>query len=198
MRKILATLAVFVLMIPAVSLAQHCDLLRHAEDLELTDQQVDQIKALSLDERKEMIRNRADLELAKLELHEMMMADNLDKAKIMKKSDEVSAIKAKMAKTRLEKRIDRMNILTAEQRAKANESMKFRGYGGPRYGHGNGGPRYGQGRGPGLRGYDGCRNNNGPERGKRFDCRRDGTGGQSSIMNEDLEADNEFVEIEDF
>lgn len=191
MKKFLATLAVMIIMIPAISMAQHCELLRQAEDLELTDQQIDQIRAISLDEHKQMIQNRADLQLAELELRELMMADNLDKAKIMKKSDEISTIKAKMAKTRLEKRIDRMNILTAEQRAKAKVEMRKRG--------GRDGIGFGPGQGPGMRGNRECPNNDGPRQGKHFNRRSAGDNGdQGAIMNEDLERDTEFAEMEDF
>ena len=117
MRTLIATLTALVLLIPAASMAQNCYLLRQADDLELTDQQIEQIRQNSLAERKEMIQLRADLQTAKLEMRELMIADKLDKARVLKKNDEISDLKAKMAKKRLEARLNRLSILTDEQRA---------------------------------------------------------------------------------
>lgn len=165
MRTYVVTLVAILMLLPAISMAQHCDLLRQAKDLELTDQQVEQIKANMLAEQKAMVQYRADLEVAEIEFRELMSADKLDKSKILSKSDEVSNLRAKMEKKRLESRIDRMNVLTDEQRGKLRKERMFFG-GGPRGGKGGpggGGPGIGgPGGGKGHGGGPGCPNMGAP------------------------------------
>jgi Spy/CpxP family protein refolding chaperone len=127
MKTVIATLAAIMFLLPAVSMAQQCEILRQADKLDLTDQQIEQLQASALAQHKEMIQLRADLQTAKLELRELMTNDSIDKGQVMKKSDEISGIKAEMAKKRLDGKINRLNMLTDTQRAKLRKDMMMRG-----------------------------------------------------------------------
>ena len=65
MKTLIAILAAVIIAIPAVSQAQQCQLLRMADKLELTDQQIEQLQANSLAQQKDMIQLRAKLQTAK-------------------------------------------------------------------------------------------------------------------------------------
>jgi Spy/CpxP family protein refolding chaperone len=127
MKTLIAALAAFVILIPAVSIAQQCRLLQQAEELDLTDQQIEQLQAASLANQKEMIQPRADLQKAKLELREIMQAKQINKNKALAAQKKISDIKGQMAQKRLTAKIDRLNILNDQQRAKVRKDMMLRG-----------------------------------------------------------------------
>jgi len=145
MRTFATILVVFALLIPVVSIAQQgqpqtqipptgqqqCQA-QMPNKVELTAEQIQQMKAFELTEQKTMIQLRANLQTAKLEMRELMQADNIDKAKVLKKNDEISSIKAQIAKTRLEGQFNRMSVFTDEQRANMPKGgMMFGGPGCP-------------------------------------------------------------------
>lgn len=193
MRTLVATFAAIVILLPTISMAQQCGLLRQADELELTDQQIEQLQANAFAEHKEMIQYRADLSIAKLELRELMKAEQLNKTKIMKKNDKVYTIKAKMAKNKLEGKIDRLNMLTSEQRGKHRKNMMHHGY------------KKGHGKYPDMRGRSGYREYQGnrkPGNMKQEKCFKQNFGNidnQNMIFTDnELEYDNDFVEFEEF
>ncbi len=186
MRTFLATLAAIVIILPAVSSAQHCQLLRYADDLELTDQQIEQLTANTMAQHKKMIQHRADMAKAKLELHELMMAENLDKSKIMNKAEEISKIKAQMEQMRIEGRVDRLNILTDDQRAELRKDLMLKG------------PRHGK-RGHGMRGHDGWRGDyDGERQFKRLKGRFGEIDEEEYFFYGDFEDEFDLAEIDEY
>jgi Spy/CpxP family protein refolding chaperone len=190
MRTFVATLAAIIILIPTLSIAQDCRLLQRADDLELTDQQVEQLQAAAMAQHKEMIQMRADLQKAKLEMKELMMAEKTDRAKVLKKSDEISALKAKMAKKRLGGRLDRLNLLTDDQRTKLRKDMMRPR---PRHGKRDNRKRIHDGSGPGRIGGDDR------PRYRMFDRFGDVSDNGGWIMAEDdPEIDDDLIDSDDF
>lgn len=128
MRYLITALVLAFLLVPAVSQAQMCKLLAMSDELELTDEQIQQIQDNTFALKKDLIQKRADLEKAKLELKQIMLVKQIDKKAALKKTDEISALKAELAKKKLSARIDRLNILNAEQRAKVRKMKMLKGH----------------------------------------------------------------------
>lgn len=144
MKCLIAVLAVMIMIVPVVAQAQQCRILEMADELKLTDEQIEQLRANTFANQKEMIQLKADLKKAKLEQREIMMAEKIDKKAALKKVEAISAIKASMAKKQTSARIDQLNILDAKQRAKIRRNMML--YGGKGKGRGHGmGPGMGTG-----------------------------------------------------
>jgi Spy/CpxP family protein refolding chaperone len=138
MRNVILVLAAALILMPVVTQAQQCPIMGMADELKLTDQQIEQLQANAMANHKEMIQTKADLEKAKLELREIMMAKQIDKKAALKKQEAISAIKATMAQKRLANRIDRMNLLTDDQRAAMRKTMMRSGHKGRGMGFGPG------------------------------------------------------------
>ncbi len=138
MKTIMAVLVVMFMFVPVVSQAQQCRLLQKADELQLTDDQIEKIRANSFSHQREMIQLKADLQRAKLEQRELMLANKIDKKGVLKKAEAISAIKAQMAQKKLAGRIDRLNMLTDKQRAKVRRNMMLRGGKDKGPGHGMG------------------------------------------------------------
>jgi len=149
MKSLIAVLAVMFMVIPVVAQAQQCRILEMADELKLTDEQIEQLRANMLANQMEMVQLKADLERAKLEQREIMMAEDIDKKAALKKVEAISAIKAKMAQKRMSARISQLNALDEKQRAKIRRNMML--YGSKGKGRGRGmGYGMGQGMGPGM------------------------------------------------
>lgn len=129
MKSFFALLVSIILLAPVVSQAQPHHLLGMADELDLTDQQIEQLSTSMITFRKEMIRIRADLKKVELELKEIMLQKQIDKKTALKKHDELSVIKAQIMKKRLSERIDKLNILDDKQRAKVRKMMMLKGHG---------------------------------------------------------------------
>jgi len=138
MRNVILALAAALILMPVVTQAQPCPIMAMADDLKLTDQQIEQLQVNAMANHKEMIQLKADLEKAKLELQEIMIAKKVDKNAALKKQEAISAIKANMAQKRLANRIDRLNLLTDDQRATMRKGMMMRGHRGQGMGFGPG------------------------------------------------------------
>jgi Spy/CpxP family protein refolding chaperone len=91
------------------------------ELLELTPEQVKQIKDARIEMKKRLIPLQADLKLAQLELAEMVR-DGASKGELDKKIDDIGAIRSSMQKIRVSHRLEFRNLLTDEQKNKL-ESM---------------------------------------------------------------------------
>lgn len=148
MRFLIASLALALLLVPAVSQAQMCHLLTMADKLELTEEQIQKIQDNAFAVKKNLIQVKADLQKAKLELKQIMLAKEIDKKSALKKMDEISAFKADMAKKKLSARIERLNMLNAEQKAKVRKMKMMKEHHGKGKSHRMG---MGQGMGPGMR-----------------------------------------------
>jgi len=138
MKSLIALFAVMFMIVPVVAQAQQCRILEMADELKLTDKQIEQLRANMFANQKEMIQLKADLKKAKLEQREIMMAEEIDKKAALKKVEAISAIKASMAKKQMSARIDQLNILDAKQRAKIRRNMMLYGGKGKGRGHGMG------------------------------------------------------------
>jgi Spy/CpxP family protein refolding chaperone len=123
MKTLAAVIAILFLAIPAAVQAQQCRLLAMADELKLTDEQIEQITSNMTAQHKDMIQLEADLEKAKLEMRELMLAKKIDKNAVLMKSEAISQIKANMAKKRLAGQIDRLNLLTDQQRTMVRQQM---------------------------------------------------------------------------
>ncbi|OQX91837.1 MAG: hypothetical protein B6D58_06075 [candidate division Zixibacteria bacterium 4484_95] len=127
MRYLITTLVLAFLLVPAISQAQMSKLLAMADELELTEEQIQRIQDNSFAMKKDLIQKKADLEKAKLELKQIMLAENIDKKAALKKVDEISVLKAELAKRKLSARIEQLNILNTEQRAKVRKMKMLKG-----------------------------------------------------------------------
>jgi Spy/CpxP family protein refolding chaperone len=129
--------------VPAFSQAQTCQLLAMADELKLTEEQVQRIQDNAFALKKDLIQVKANLQKAQLELKEIMLAKEIDKKAALKKTDEISAFKAELAKKKLSARIERLNMLNAEQKAKVRKMKMMKEHRGK-------GESWGMGMGPGM------------------------------------------------
>jgi len=110
-----------------------------AEQLKLTDQQMEQMQNLRFQLEKDMIKPESDLKLARLEMKQIMMQPKIDENAALSKQASISAIKAEIAKLQLQHKIAASKILTADQLTqwkKMHRGMepfgrKGKGHGGP-------------------------------------------------------------------
>lgn len=141
--QITAILAI-VLALATLAMAQPGDMMRMADKLKLTEQQLDQIQKVKFQFEKAMIQKRADLQMARVELKEIMVQSKIDDKAALSKQDKLSGIKGEIAHARLQHKLDVAKILTDEQRAnfmKTRHEMGSRGNGPGRKGCcGPGGP----------------------------------------------------------
>ena len=93
---------------------------RIAEKLELTDEQVKQVKSALTDARKKRIGLRAGARVARIELREMVSQETVDKAKVGAKVDEIAKIQGDLLRARIDAVLAVREVLTPEQIAKAD------------------------------------------------------------------------------
>lgn len=94
------------------------------EELELTDKQKDEIEAFQIENQKEMVDLQADLK--KLVIDQKAAHRDHDFAKIRSLTKKIFQLKEDLALQRIELKEKRWNILTEEQKEKAEELMKDR------------------------------------------------------------------------
>ncbi|MBD3169959.1 MAG: periplasmic heavy metal sensor [candidate division Zixibacteria bacterium] len=122
-----------------------------AEELELSDQQIDKIKEIRLNTEKKLIDVDADIARVRLEMRELWMNDVPSENAVNKLIDRASDLKAGKHKIMASARIQEMNTLTEQQRDQL-EKLRHKRRGEFR-GHRHGGMRGpGEGRGMGPRG----------------------------------------------
>ncbi len=93
-------------------------LLRHQQDLGLTDDQVTKLKALALDQDRAKIRARADVQVAKRELRTLVADEKTEMPVIEAKVTERKSLEAKLSIMRIKAKRDLYAVLTPEQREK--------------------------------------------------------------------------------
>jgi len=91
------------------------------EELELTDQQIEQFEEMKYERRLASIDLRASLEKEKIEMERLMSSNDLDRKKIMSQAEKVADIQKEMHLARVEGQLDMMEILTQEQREKMKD-----------------------------------------------------------------------------
>lgn len=133
-------------------------LLKHAEEIGLTSEQIGQIKALQLDFKRAEARTEADIKIAKLELNAMLDDEQADLTAIKTKVTQLKQAEGVLMVVAIKTKRDGMALLTTEQREKdraLHEQMKRKGeakQGGGMGGMGCGGMGSGGGHGRGQAG----------------------------------------------
>jgi len=94
------------------------NLLRHQQDLGLTDDQIDKLKSLALDQDRERIRAHADVAVAERELRALVSDDKTELSVIEAKIKERESIKSKLSFMGIKAKRDLYALLTPEQREK--------------------------------------------------------------------------------
>lgn len=95
-----------------------CFILKNKDVLDLTDEQIKQIKELTLKAKKESIRKKAEIDIAALDMKSMMCGETIDTAEIGKLIDKKYDLKKEKAKSSLEAYAALKGILTKEQTEK--------------------------------------------------------------------------------
>ncbi|MDP2382215.1 MAG: Spy/CpxP family protein refolding chaperone [Nitrospirota bacterium] len=97
-------------------------LLRHQQDLGLTDEQVVKLKGLALDQDRARIRAYADVQIAERELRALVMDEKTELSVIEAKVNERESFAAKLSFRRIKAKRDFYAVLTPEQREKQKAS----------------------------------------------------------------------------
>lgn len=93
-------------------------LLRHQQDLALTDEQVTKLKVLALDQDRARIRAHADVQVAERELRALVADEKTDLSVIEAKVKERESFNAKLSFMEIKAKRDLYAVLTPEQREK--------------------------------------------------------------------------------
>jgi Spy/CpxP family protein refolding chaperone len=96
-------------------------MLRRASAMELTDEQVDQLKKLSFDAKSKLIDLESELDKARLEMHQQMDTDADNLAAMKKQLESVAKIRLSIQELKLENWIDARNVLTDAQKQKVKD-----------------------------------------------------------------------------
>lgn len=100
--------------------------LRHAQELQLTNAQIEQIRAIHQDARAQSEPLRLDMEELRNEKRELMRAPIVDEAAVLRIVDEMTPIKGALAKLRTQAQIDVLGILAPEQREQLQQIREER------------------------------------------------------------------------
>jgi Spy/CpxP family protein refolding chaperone len=95
-----------------------------AEELGLTDEQMEDMREVRYNFEKAQIGLRAELKTARLELRHLMMEENPNQSQISGLVDKIADTQKELLKQRVDKKLAMKDILTAEQFKKF---MKMRG-----------------------------------------------------------------------
>lgn len=93
-------------------------LLRHQQDLGLTNEQVTKLSTLALDQDRAQIRTRADVQVAERELRALVADEKTDLSVIEAKVKERESFEAKLSFMKIKAKRDLYAVLTPEQREK--------------------------------------------------------------------------------
>ncbi len=101
-------------------------LLRNADKLGLTDQQVDQLKTMREAHRLDMVDAHAAVEKAQIRLQSLMRDDSSNEQDVLRAIEEDAQARAEIAKKRYLNRQECMSLLTSDQQAKLKELRQDR------------------------------------------------------------------------
>ena len=108
-------------------------IMRFAEELNLTENQISQIKDISIDTRKKGIDIRASIEKARIDMRELWEKGVPSEKEIDNQIDKISALKVQQAKLMAAARIKEMKVLTEDQLNSLKKlKMKARPFQGPK------------------------------------------------------------------
>lgn len=91
-------------------------ILRHSEELDISEQQAAQLEELALDARKQMVDLRAAIEKGKLEIEEQMRSDSDDITTIKKHLNSLAEKRVDVQELKLRNWIAVKKILTDDQK----------------------------------------------------------------------------------
>jgi len=103
------------------------DLLALADKLDLSKEQMSEIKDILMAHKKDMIRKKADHDIEELELSELTQKDELNLDAIETKLKDIAGLKAGMKFSEIKALADTKSILTNEQKAALKKIMKEKG-----------------------------------------------------------------------
>jgi len=98
--------------------------LRNSDDLELSDEQVKQIKDLKFAVKKELVVQNADIEVLGIDIKSKLYSSEIDTEAISKLIDQKYDLKKAKAKYLVGKYAELKGILTAEQKEKLRDLWK--------------------------------------------------------------------------
>ena len=90
-------------------------LARFADELGLSDDQMEKLKTLRFETAKKTVAERSEVQIAGIELHELMQKDDFDESAIKKQIEKIGRLKTNMMLTRVDKKLAVKNVLTDEQ-----------------------------------------------------------------------------------
>lgn len=99
-------------------------LLRHQQELGLTEEQVSRLKTLSLDFDRTTIKVRADIMVAERELRALIRDDRADMAAVEAKIKESEGLQTGLRVTAIKTRREAWSLLTPDQREKERAELK--------------------------------------------------------------------------
>ncbi len=94
------------------------------EELELSDAQIDQHNKMHLEQQKKSIELQSEIKILELEERESMKNHNFENAKNL--TDKIFKIKTELAKSKIEMMKKKWEMLTPEQKEKAEKLMQTR------------------------------------------------------------------------
>jgi hypothetical protein len=101
-------------------------IMRHAKEIGLSDQQIEQFKTMQEAHRLDMIDARANLEKAQVRVKSLMGDKNAGDQEVLRAIDQVSQARAEIAKKRYLNRQECRSLLTEDQQAKLKELREDR------------------------------------------------------------------------
>ena len=99
-------------------------ILKNAEELGLSDEQVEEVKALMLKNEKDNVMKEAEIDVLALELKSKMWSDEIDTAAVNKLIDQKYDLKKAKTKDSVEAYAELKSILTDEQKTKLKALWK--------------------------------------------------------------------------
>jgi len=99
-------------------------ILRHADDLGLTDDQKSKLEDMQTQFAKERIDLKAEMEKAQIDLRQLMKADNPNEMAVSSAIDRTTKLRGDMAKMRFRHKMAVQKVLTADQIKKLKEMPK--------------------------------------------------------------------------
>jgi Spy/CpxP family protein refolding chaperone len=97
---------------------------RMVEELGLNDKQTKEIRNVLIEARKQNIKLRADARVARIELGQLITQNDVDKAAVNAKVDQIAGLRGNVMRQRAEAVLAVREILTPEQREKADGMMQ--------------------------------------------------------------------------
>lgn len=91
-------------------------LMSHAEELGLTDYQLDQLKDIWMEFKKSKIRIKSEMEIAHIEMAQMLMQEEVDMAAVESQIKKIQQMRGELMLEKTKTMLKGREILTPEQR----------------------------------------------------------------------------------